>query len=203
MKPLEKAAKRVHISGGEPEVKSVFGSLKSLLQFHTTFLSMIRDKLDVVETLCTYINFIQMYQDYLHRYDEILNTFGSWKSLEFREFITMRLRNPNVKKKIIDRLDSLPWYLYRPFDRIKEYHRFLKDLQKVTGRENENYQHVKKSIAKIRPLYKRIKSSFVYLMLCDNACNAVFVYNSKMRIDCSKRRDCWKCNYRFTDIIRI
>merc|ERR1712113_650991 len=154
VKPLEKSAVRCKISGGEESVKKVFKYLNSMLQFHVTFLSVIRETISVIPDLYKYISFIQMYDDYLHHYDKILQIFSTWRSMEFREFITMRLKHKNVKKNIIDRLDSLPWYLYRPFDRIKEYHRFLKDIEKITRKSSDDYNLVSKTIMKIRPLYK-------------------------------------------------
>lgn len=160
VKPLEKAAVRCKIPGGEDQVKKVFKYLNSMLQFHITFLSVIRETISVIPDLYKYIGFITMYNDYLQQYDGILEIFATWRSMEFREFITMRLKHKNVKKTIIDRLDSLPWYLYRPFDRIKEYHRFLKDVEKVTKKSDDTHSTVYKTLTKIRPLYKKIKQSY-------------------------------------------
>ena len=163
VKPLEKNAVRCKIQGGDKEVKKVFQYIHSMRQFHIEFLSFIRDKISIIPDLWKYINFITIYNDYLHHYDQIIDVFATWRSMEFREFVTMRLRHKNVKKHIIDKLDSLPWYLYRPFDRIKEYHRFLKDIEKISRKGVDDYNLVKETLGKIRPLYKRIKASLVWL----------------------------------------
>eukprot|EP00484_Ammonia_sp_Unknown_P005288 CAMPEP_0197081520 /NCGR_PEP_ID=MMETSP1384-20130603/214674_1 /TAXON_ID=29189 /ORGANISM="Ammonia sp." /LENGTH=771 /DNA_ID=CAMNT_0042520415 /DNA_START=23 /DNA_END=2338 /DNA_ORIENTATION=- len=159
VRPLENAAVRCKIPGGTEEVKQVFKYISSMLHFHENFLSVIREAISVIPDLYKYINFITMYDDYLHHYDRIINTFASWRSMEFREFIMMRLKHNTVKKNLIDRLDSLPWYLYRPFDRIKEYYRFLRDIEKITPKGHEEYGMVNKTIAKLRPLYKKIKQN--------------------------------------------
>eukprot|EP01084_Bolivina_argentea_P254354 427590_1 len=90
VKPLEKSAARCKISGGEESVKKVFKYLNSMLQFHETFLSIIRETISIIPDLYKYIGFITMYDDYLHHYDEILQIFSTWRSMEFKEFITMR-----------------------------------------------------------------------------------------------------------------
>eukprot|EP01084_Bolivina_argentea_P281126 480959_1 len=163
--PLQKAAVRCKIRGGEEEVKKVFHYPNAMLMSHVTFLSVIRETISVIPDMYKYIGFVQIYIDYFHNYDKILHIFANWRSMEFREFVSMRLKHKDVKQHIINRLDSLPWYLYRPFDRIKEYHRFLKDIQKITqpkqhhnSQEIDEYNLIKKTIAKIRPLYKKIKS---------------------------------------------
>jgi len=159
VKPLEKAAVRCKIQGGEQEVKKVFQYLISMRDFHITFLSIIRETISIIPDLNDYINFIQMYDDYLRHYDQIVAIFATWRSMEFREFVSLRLKHQNVRKHIIDKLDSLPWYLYRPFDRIKEYHRFLKDVEKISRKGHGDYNLVRDSLKKIRPLYRKIKSS--------------------------------------------
>eukprot|EP01084_Bolivina_argentea_P254356 427592_1 len=90
VKPLEKASIHCKIPGGEESVKKVFKYLNSMLQFHTTFLSVIRETISAIPDLYKYIGFITMYDDYLHHYDEILQIFSTWRSMEFKEFITMR-----------------------------------------------------------------------------------------------------------------
>ena len=97
VKPLEKAAVRCKIPGGEPEVKQVFKYLNSMLQFHITFLSVIREAISVIPDLYKYIGFIKMYDDYLIHYDDILKIFATWCSMEFQRIINMRLKHKNVK----------------------------------------------------------------------------------------------------------
>eukprot|EP00485_Elphidium_margaritaceum_P024314 CAMPEP_0202712972 /NCGR_PEP_ID=MMETSP1385-20130828/47596_1 /ASSEMBLY_ACC=CAM_ASM_000861 /TAXON_ID=933848 /ORGANISM="Elphidium margaritaceum" /LENGTH=650 /DNA_ID=CAMNT_0049373175 /DNA_START=22 /DNA_END=1974 /DNA_ORIENTATION=- len=157
VQPLEKAAVRCKIPGGPQEVQRVFKYLTSMLQFHSTFLSVIRDAISVIPDLYKYINFVQMYDDYIRDYDAIVDVFGSWRSMEFREFVIMRIKNKNVSGSIIDQIHLLPWYLYRPFDRIKEYYRFLKDIEKVTEKGQADYNLALKTVAKLRPVYKKIK----------------------------------------------
>lgn len=130
--PLAKNAKRCKID--IDSVKKVYAYLDSMLKFHLTFLGVIRETVSVLPDLYKYQSFVKMYADYLTAYDDIIYTFSTWSSMECREFLTLRLQQNEVKKHIDQRLCSLPWYLYRPFDRIKEYHRFLKDLCKLTHR---------------------------------------------------------------------
>ena len=163
IKPLERNAKRCKIQGGEKEVKKVFQYMHQMQHFHTEFLSLTRDTISIIPDLRKYISFIKTYDEYLHHYDQIIDIFATWRSMEFREFVTLRLKHDKVKKHIIDKLDSLPWYLYRPFDRIKEYHRFLKDIEKISRKGHGDYDLVKDTLSKIRPLYKKIKASLVWL----------------------------------------
>ena len=111
--PLEKSASRCHIKD-EKQIDFVFGITKHLKDFHLQFLRIIQNELSVIDTFSTYIGFIQLYSDYFVRYSSIIDTVASWsKSMEFREFIQLRLNNEQCRKYIDNRLCSVPWYLFR------------------------------------------------------------------------------------------
>ena len=156
--PLLANASRCNIKS--EQVSFVFGILQHLSQFHLQLLRIIRDELSVINTFEAYIGFIQMYSDYFTKYDEILDTVSGWcRSMEFREFMHLRLQNEQCKKYIDNRLCSIPWYLYRPFERIKQYYRFFKDLEKITMSTDEEYSNLIKCKKTIKTLYDKIRRS--------------------------------------------
>ena len=142
----------------EDEVNYVFGIFNHMFQFHLQILRIIRDELSVVPTFYKYSGFIKMYKDWLLKYDNVLNIVSLWaNSMEFREFMILRLQSDKVKEIIDSRLCSIPWYLYRPFERIKQYFRFFKDLSLITIEKDDDYLKLKKCFNEIKPLYELIK----------------------------------------------
>eukprot|EP01083_Nonionella_stella_P041264 111898_1 len=156
MTPLSGSATRCNIKPGE--IEFVFGIMQHILQFHLQFLRIIRDELTVVHTFAHYIGFIAMYSDYFKKYSLIIDMVASWShSMEFREFIVLRLQNEKCAKYIDSRLCSLPWYLYRPLLRIKEYYRFFKDLLIITNPTDDEYKPLLKCKKGIRSLCHKIQ----------------------------------------------
>ncbi|ETO10145.1 hypothetical protein RFI_27231 [Reticulomyxa filosa] len=153
----------------DEKVQFVYSYLEHMLQFHLNFLSVTGDALDIVPDFCKYSNFVQMYDDYLERFDKVLKVFADWKSMQFRSFINMRLENEKVKKYIeAPMLCMLPWYghrsclflyLYFPFDRLKVYYKFLRDLQSLSKEGDEDKKFLDDSFPKFRKVYQKIKQS--------------------------------------------
>ena len=79
--------------------------------------------------------------------------------MEFREFMILRLQNEQCQKFIDNRLCSIPWYLYRPFERIKQYYRFFRDLEKITFKTDDEYKKLIKCRDTLKSLYEKIKKS--------------------------------------------
>ncbi|ETO14531.1 hypothetical protein RFI_22834 [Reticulomyxa filosa] len=139
-KPLHEHSEKLRLK--PQHVQYVYLFLEHMLQFHMNFLSVIRDALNIVPDFHKYGNFVQMYDDYLGRFDSVLKVFAEWKSMEFRSFASMRLENEKVKKCIeAPMLCMLPWYLYHPFDRLKIYYKFLRDLESLAqeGDDDKSY----------------------------------------------------------------
>lgn len=156
--PLGGNAARCHIKASEVDV--VFGTMRHLLTFHLSFLRTLRDEVSVVPTFANYIAFVQMYIDYLNQYTLILDVVAGWaSSMEFREFMMLRLQNEHCRQFIKGGLSSMPWYLYRPFERIKQYYRFFKDLQKVTDCNDREYAQIIKCKETLKPLHSKIRRS--------------------------------------------
>jgi len=153
--PLRKHADRCKIK--RENVDYVFYFIEQMKNFHLQLLTVMREKISIVEDFLLYINFLSMYNDYLEKYDKILNCFSTWTSMEFREFVQLRLQDEKIQKHINDRLCSFPWYLYRPFDRVKEYHRFFKDLKHVSKKDDEDFEMIQKCYEHIVPICKKIK----------------------------------------------
>jgi len=140
------------------EVDLVFGTMKHMLSFHLSFLRAIRSEVSVVPTFANYVSFVQMYIDYLNQYSDILDIMAKWtSSMEFREFMTLRLQNEQCQQFIKGGLSSMPWYLYRPFERIKQYYRFFKDLLKITECNDREYALIVKCKNTLKPLHSNIR----------------------------------------------
>lgn len=158
IQPLKQNAIRCNIK--TEQVIFVFGIIQHILSFHLQLLRIIRDELTVVYSFETYIGFIQMYLDYFKKYNSILDIVSIWsESMEFREFMILRLQNEQCQKFIDNRLCSIPWYLYRPFERIKQYYRFFKDLEKFTKQTDDEYNKLIKCKNTLKNLYDKIKKS--------------------------------------------
>lgn len=156
--PLKSNAIRCNIK--KEQVIFVFGIIQHILQFHLQLLRIIRDELSVISTFETYLGFIQMYTDYFKKYMKILDIVSIWsQSMEFREFIILRLQNEQSQKYIDNRLCSIPWYLYRPFERIKQYYRFFKDLEKITKNTDHEYNKLIKCKNTLKSLHEKIRNS--------------------------------------------
>ena len=154
--PLRGNASRCGIKAAEVDV--VFGTMKHLLTFHLSLLRTLRDEVSVVPTFASYIAFVQMYSDYLQQYTAVLDVVAEWaSSMEFREFMRLRLLNPRCQQFVKGGLSSMPWYLYRPFERIKQYYRFFKDLQKITDRHDREYALILKCKETLKPLHDKIR----------------------------------------------
>ncbi|ETO26675.1 hypothetical protein RFI_10459 [Reticulomyxa filosa] len=155
------------------QVQFVYLFLEHLLQFHMNFLAVINDELNIVPDFYKYSNFVQMYDDYLGKFDNVLRVFAEWKSMEFRCFVTMRLESERVQKHIeAPMLYMLPWfkkkkniyiytymYLYNPFERLKVYYKFLRDLQNLSMEGDEDKKFLEGSLVKFRKVYHKIKQS--------------------------------------------
>ncbi|ETO25753.1 hypothetical protein RFI_11386 [Reticulomyxa filosa] len=161
-----------------------------MLQFHVNFLSVIRDALNIVPDFYKYSNFVQMYDDYLGKFDSVLQVFAEWKSMQFRSFINMRLENEKVKKCIeAPMLWMLPWYdylasskksliilsfplslqkkkkkkkryLYHPFERLKVYYKFLRDLESLSKAGDEDRKFLDDSLVKFKKVYQKNQAKF-------------------------------------------
>ena len=159
--PLKKYANKVGIT---PErVDRVFHFLETMQQFHVQFLDSIREQERVLDTFSQFNQFTSMYEDYADAYPLILEECASWQTMEFREFVSLKLQqiSRQTHKTIDDRLSNLPWYLYRPFDRITEYYRYLKDLKRLS-RPNDtdiNDKHLNLVIKQVKKVYGHIRKS--------------------------------------------
>ena len=161
--PLKSNAIRCNIKC--EQVTYVFGIIEHILSFHLQLLRIIRDELSVIHSFETYIGFIQMYIDYFKKYNSILDVVSSWsESMEFREFMILRLQNKECQKFIDNRLCSIPWYLYRPFERIKQYYRFFLDIEKITLNTDEEYTKLIKCKNTLKSLYDKIRQSYVIFL---------------------------------------
>ncbi|ETO25098.1 hypothetical protein RFI_12046 [Reticulomyxa filosa] len=105
-----------------------------------------------------------MYEDYLTKFDNVLKVFAEWKSIEFRSFMNLRLENENVKKHMeAPMLCMLPWfalcsmYLYNPFERLKVYYKFLRDLDTLSKEGDEDKVFLDQCLAKFKKVYQNIK----------------------------------------------
>ena len=157
--PLKKYATRCKIS--KESVEQVFHSLEQMQQFHVPFLDGIREQDRVLDAFAPFYNFTSMYEEYFKNYSQILDIFASWQSMEFREFVTLRLKDTNVSKDLDPRLSSLPWYLYRPFDRIKEYYRYFKDLFQISRDDDTDIDDKKLTLVmkSVKKVYNLLKNS--------------------------------------------
>ena len=139
------------------DINIAFKHWDHLLTFHDSFLSAIREQKHILPTLYQYINFTKIYVEYAKQYEKILNIFSNWTSSKFKQFIIKQLENDNLIKIIENNLCSLPWYLYRPFDRIKEYRRFVKDLQLLSQSNDDDFELINKTKIHLSHTYKQIK----------------------------------------------
>lgn len=165
VKPLRANASRCNIKA--TEVDLVFGTMKHMLTFHLSFLRAIRDEVSVVPTFANYVSFVQMYIDYLNQYGAILEIVAQWaSSMEFREFMMLRLQRQQCLQFVKGGLSSMPWYLYRPFERIKQYYRFFKDLQKITDCNDREYALIMKCKRTLKPLHSNIRRRMFLHQIC-------------------------------------
>ena len=139
------------------DINRTFKQWDILLKFHKSFLNAITEQKHILPTLFKHINFTKLYIEYSTRYESMLETFSKWNSKKFKNFIIKQLENENVTKIIENNLCSLPWYLYRPFDRIKEYRRFVKDLQLLSQQNDEDYELINETKNQLSFAYKHIK----------------------------------------------
>ena len=163
--PLKKHANRCGITPNR--VDTVFQYLEEMQRFHVQFLDSIREQERVLDTFAQFGEFTSMYQNYCKDYSRILDEFATWQSMSFREFVQLRLQeiSGRTRKAIDARLSNLPWYLYRPFDRITEYYRYLKDLKRLSRPHDTdiNDKNLDIVIKQVRHVYSHIKKSLVFL----------------------------------------
>ena len=62
-----------------------------MLAFHRLFLNATRDEINVLPKFSEHIHFVNMYQEYLDNYPHILEIVSQWRSMQFREFMKLRL----------------------------------------------------------------------------------------------------------------
>mmetsp|Transcript_68900 Transcript_68900/g.109374 ORF Transcript_68900/g.109374 Transcript_68900/m.109374 type:complete len:642 (+) Transcript_68900:67-1992(+) len=156
IKPLMGNLARCHMSADEASF--VFGILQHMATWHETLLRLIRDELSVVPTFAQFIGFLQMYTDYLAKYLSMLDVVAKWSdSMQFREFVVLRLQNQQCKQYIDQRLCSIPWYLYRPFERVKQYYRFFKDLETISTEHDDEMKDLRKCKSHLKVLHDKIK----------------------------------------------
>jgi hypothetical protein len=165
--PLRENAPRMGLT--EARVTSVFVFIQHMLEFHVNFLTVIREPISIMPTFGKYCSFVQIYQDYLQKFDKILDVLATWRSMKFREFVRHRLGRKEVARVLgtsageAPTIDALPWFLYRPIDRVKEYYRFLKDLKNLPLPDDEDGGEIDKALAVFRPVYLQVKKSEVRL----------------------------------------
>ena len=151
------------------DINIAFKHWNHLLSFHDSFLSAIKEQKHILPTLYQFINFTKIYVEYAQEYEKILNIFSHFTSSNFKQFIIKQLENENLIKIIENNLCSLPWYLYRPFDRIKEYRRFVKDLQLLSQSNDDDYDLINKTKTHLSHTYKQIKKGkYQYIYIRNN-----------------------------------
>jgi len=110
--------------------------------------------------MCKYRNFVQMYDDYLTKFDNIIRILSEWKSAEFYSFMNDQLENEMVKKYIgSPMLCMLPWYLYTPFDQLKLYYKFFRDLKKLSNENDDDKKSIDDCLEKFTKVYHNIKQN--------------------------------------------
>ena len=148
--PLKKYARRYDIS--KESVEQVFHDLEQMQQFHVLFLDGIRKQDRVLDAFAPFDKLTSTYRKYIDNYSQILDIVAGWRSKEFRKFVMLRLKHTNVSEDLEPRLSSLARYLYRPYDRFREYDEYLTDLAKIAnlcGIDDREVMSVAKSVRKV------------------------------------------------------
>ena len=170
------------------DINIAFKHWNHFLTFHDQFLTAITQEKHILPTMFRYINFTKIYIEYSKEYEQMLRIFSSWTSTEFKKFLVKQLENETLTKIIENNLCSLPWYLYRPFDRIKEYRRFVKDLQLIAQTQDDDYELINKTKNHLTHTYKQIKKgidinlsfSSSYYNIC---CIDTYIYIRSNRVN--------------------
>ena len=161
--PLKTNAKDLKIS--EESVEQVFGYIRKIEQFYVSFLDSIHHQDGVLDAFVLFEKCAPIYEQYLKHYNSILDVLASWRSTEFREFMTLRLKDSNItagldaylENNVFDPHLSLPWLVYYPFGRILKYYRYLQDLFRIaydddTDIGDKKLAMVMKSVKKVYDL---------------------------------------------------